>query len=421
MESLPTQLLHNIIKKSKKLIPRLVCKTFAMVPLQFEYGTIYLGCGVFKITTGNYKKIPRDAKLLIMSKSFNESLTIKTPITSLIMGRLFYKKLELPKSLVYLKTHGRTMGMPEALIHLDNGSDKWGVEEYPDSLKHLSINRSHTGLLTRVPTGLTHLTLNGDSHELILPETLTHLSFSGVSKLTLPSSLTHLNVGVFDPDLLVPPNSLTHLTMSCCRGTKICIPSLRKLVIEELSDDIDLSQLTLLESLRIEETPYPGQIIFPDNLKRFFINCTEPDIFNDLVLPTSLERIEINCTEEEVTYCGDLLVDKTYKSLKTIIFGPHVNIPLYELPDSLEVLKLHENYKFPIPPLPKSLTTISLTKKFPLSANMPETIINILIGESFSEGLSKMCQPLQKIVIDSVRQKYSQFNIIIEDKQTSDD
>jgi hypothetical protein len=173
-----------------------------------------------------------------------------------------------------------------------------------------------------LPENLTHITFSYHfNQELILPYTLTQLTFgeSFNQVVELPESLTHLTFGFYFNRVVKLPESLTHLTFGYDFNQKVNIPLKLKYL------RLDCNNLCLIENL-------------PNNLEELVLGKYFNLELNNL--PNSVHIIRFS--PDNIYYTREL----------------------NNLVDSIEILELPPNYQNKIKNIPQRLKKIKLSKKY---------------------------------------------------------
>jgi hypothetical protein len=166
-----------------------------------------------------------------------------------------------------------------------------------------------------LPENLTHLTFNDDfNQEVHLPKNLTHLTFGWKfnQKVELPDNLTHLTFGRWFNKEVELPENLTHLTFGCRFNQKVELPE----KITHLTFGYYFNQ----------------EVHLPENLT----HLTFGENFNQKVeLPLGIKYLKLENDE-------DYNLDYLPEGIEELDLGEYFqDDTLYNLPNSLKVIRLH--------------------------------------------------------------------------------
>lgn len=253
------------------------------------------------------------------------------------------------------------------------------IESFPPSLSHLTFSH-YNWPLDNLPPFLTHLSIEGGFNQAIkindLPPSLLSLTIS--SPFThplnfLPSSLTHLTfkprLGYHRP-LDELPVSLTHLVLDCgFMGPLSFPPSLLSLHLSGKDPTSFANLPDSLTSLHIFSCSDAIQKLPHSLLSLSFHHC-----FVQLPpLPSSLTSLTYGSE-----YNFPIL--DLPPSLTHLTFSIHFNQPISNLPPSLVQVSFGIDFDQPIDALPMSLRSLSIiSRKFSHPLTFPSSLISLTL------------------------------------------
>lgn len=324
-----------------------------------------------------------------------------------------------PPSLIYLELQGEIQSLPPfppSLIHLD--IDTWKVirslPPFPSKLLHLKVSCcSESTPFTTVPPSLLSLSFPYRFKEPVtfLPPQLTTLKCAYECNITcpLPSSLRHLSLPyqINKPISSLPP-LLTHLQFptdfKSSDLTCSLPPTLTNLTIHFNSPQIqDLHSLEMLcIGVRMEDDSH---VYLPPSIHHLSIRSyTSPKRASFDPLP-SITRLILGYSCE-VTILPPFLEQLTLDDIYNDPLPPlpstltHITIdqfthPLPPLPDSLSKLCFTENeYNFPLPKLPEQLRHLHLAPNYNFELpNVPRSLFILQCCDVWMKKFSPALPP----------------------------
>jgi len=207
--------------------------------------------------------------------------------------------------------------------------DNYEKFDYENSGYEWCWDKSQFNQKINLPLNLTYITFGLSFNQKIeLPQNLTHLTFGEWfnQEVDLPPNLTHLTFGrYFNQKVDLPPN-LTHLTFGRYFNQKVNLSS-------------NLTHLTF-------GYHFNQKVNLPINL----IHLTFGMDFNQKVdIPLNLKYLCLYCLKLS-------MIDYLPDSLEELKLGTCLNSPLDNLPISLKILKLRDEYdKNKLKNLPKNV------------------------------------------------------------------
>ncbi len=308
---------------------------------------------------------------LMFSQHFNKpiDLTHNTNLTHLILGNDFNQPINglLPNSITHLQIGGMFNHpldhLPENLTHLVINFDE--LFQYPLDLPPslLSFTAPHFNRSFQFPPKIKHLHAKLESN-VTLPSTITSLEMYtfNSSPNWLPSSLTRLHITLYS-SIPTPsiPTSITHLGFFNLSGSIITLSHLpSNLYLLELIDVIctDKAFPQSLQHLRVLQR-FDTSYLFPSltpNISHLFL----PDF--PAIIPASITHLSAKANSIRAFIWGSLPSSITH--LQFFMQGEEIS---QFLPPSLLFLALEGgDYNHSIDNFPDSIVTLKInsTKKF---------------------------------------------------------
>lgn len=414
LSALPVELLLVIIKKISKneLVKfRLVCRKFAMIPQEFNGIAIYLGCGVFELgpCTG---APPPDTKILLMMPGFNGDFKMPENLISLTLCKSYTKVL--PR-------------LPNSIIHINTGECSRMLPNVPKSLRRLTIHTTWTNsdylAMIHAANKVTHLHILDVDYTpaLIFPESLLFLTIISKNLIVIPDGL---------------PKRLTYLKLECLLAYGLTIPSSLTFLVTNLPRIIPTSSACNLKHFALKKSLPKNQKIIAPALRTLALLNQEYDI--DLSNISSLKILQLHCNSSTYiravfpdnldrleTYgplhtqtvlpsslrclvgAENLAISKSLSMLKKLYLSDCRGINPDNLPDSLELLKLTGLDivgEELLHKLPSGITNLSIGDwDFD---KIPKSVLVVYFDRSTNAGLNQIRKNVRRFFLTALREKY---------------
>jgi len=302
MDTLPYESLVDIFKYTQFTIKKYESTKLLSYIARFLNHRVYIfnKCHTLNINMNKWNIVAfsttSNTKILMNKKKCINNMCERIMYLNLNMedNNLLNKKLKFPKGLKYL--------------NLNTASQY--ISSPPNGLTHLTSRYDYIYMIEKIPSSLTHITINNSIHDVIilkhleLPNTVTHLTFekyvcTNVDYLSdhltylnfkndfnsiitkLPSKLTHLILGYAYNEILPQlPNSLLMLKIGNAFNKKISIfpPNLTHLSLgENYIYDINCPNLTYLSMKYVSAV-----LQWPLKLKTLCVVPSDPRFFRPL-------------------------------------------------------------------------------------------------------------------------------------------